>query len=466
MKKVCLVIIDGFGISSNRNDPGDATKSCKFIKKLIENEKYVELHASGNWVGIANGIAGNSEVGHLTLGSGRIIEQSILEIPKLYNSGELQRLIMNLPKLSKRIHLVGLLSDGRVHSDYLHVEYIGNSLPEDCEVFIHAISDGIDTQPRTFGIFFGKFTNIVSVSGRYFAMDRDKNWDRTQMSFDMMTKGQVKEFSIDRLYSENIEDEFIEPTLIKSERINPEDTVILFNIRADRMKQIYSKFKEYCTTYTLVEYELDDPNAIVRPKEIKNTLSKWLEVNHKNQAHIAETEKYAHVTYFFNGGKEVKQSNEKWLIVPSPRTKLFSLTPGTSMKQVIEKLVNCINDGFDFIVSNLAATDLVAHTGDLEKTIEACSILDNLIETVYLICIERGYTLLITADHGNSECMIKDGQVSKSHTTNKVPFIAINTELKIEMREHYSLRDVAPTVLKVLNIHPPEEMSGCSILID
>ena len=462
MPKVCLIIIDGFGISKYQT--GNSTQVCKFIWNLMKTEKSVELHASGKWVGIVDGVAGNSEVGHLTLGSGRVIEQSLLKIPRLYHNGELKQLISNLPKISKRVHLVGLLSDGKVHSDYNHVKYITNSLPEQHEIFIHAISDGIDTLPKTFKKFFNKFSNIASVSGRYFSMDRDQNWMRIQKSFDMMTKGIMQNFDIDKLYADGIHDEFIEPVLIGEERIEPADTVILFNFRADRMRQLYSKFKEYCITYTLTDYELDDPNSIIKTESIENSLSKWLEIHQKNQVHIAETEKYAHVTYFFNGGKEIKQENEHWIIVNSPKTESFVRTPGTSMKEVIDETVKHIHQGFDFIVANLAAPDLVGHTGDLEKTTESCSILDNLIQNVYKSCLQNGYTLLLTADHGNSECMIYEGDVNKSHTTNKVPFIVINSELKVEIREEYSLKDVAPTILKILNLPKPKEMTGCSIL--
>lgn len=463
MAKVCLIIVDGFGIS--KNGIGDATDGCEFIKTLKDFEIVTEMHASGKWVGVIDGMSGNSEVGHFTIGSGRINKQNIVKINEMYESGEFNSLINSLPKLSRRIHLIGLLSNGSVHSHASHVQYLIDSLSKNHDIFIHAISDGIDTPQKNFGQFLKHYQkDIVSISGRYFAMDRNKNYNRTQKAFNVMTRGKVEEFDLEKIYSEGIPDELIEPVLIKNERILPEDTVIFFNLRADRMRQLYALMKEYCTAYTMVEYELNDPNSIIKTENIENTLARWLEVNGKTQAHIAETEKYAHVTYFLNGGKEVCQKNEKWIVVESPKVENFSLTPGTSMSHCIDKAEECINCGVDFIVVNLAAPDLVGHTGDLIKTREACKIMDDQVKRIYKKCYSSNYAMVLTADHGNSECMIKNDEICKSHTDNMVPFVVANTKMKIIERKDYSLQDVAPTVLTIMGISKPDGMTGCSVI--
>lgn len=460
MTKICLVIIDGFGLSEN--EKGNAANKSHFINYLMTKNDYLEIFASGEYVGLPCGNSGNSEVGHMAIGTGRVVYQSLLMIENAFRSGELKSQILKILNKSKNIHLFGMISDGGIHSHLDHLKYLIECVPKEYNVFVHAIADGIDVPPHTFKKFLSSFDNIVSISGRYYAMDRDNNEERTEKVFKMFTTPINDECDniIDKISLNNIADEYIEPSLLKNHPILPEDTVILFNFRADRMKQIYQKLKNYCTVYTITEYEDNDPNAIIKKQIVENTLPEVLSKNNKTQSHIAETEKYAHVTYFLNGGREKQHENEKWVLVPSPKVDNFTLAPETSMEKVTDKCIEDINNNIDFIVINLAGPDLVGHTGDYDKTVISVQVMDDQIKRIYDKAIENDYVLIITSDHGNSEQMILNGEVCKSHTSNKVLFMILNSEKSIISKRKASLIDIAPTVLKLMAIEFPSEMTG------
>lgn len=465
MALVCLVIIDGYGISETTE--GNATVASHFIQKLKKSNDCLEIFAHGEYVGLPAGNMGNSEVGHLTIGLGKTVEQSLLMINRAFESGELGRSLKNLKLSNGKIHLIGMISDGGIHSHRDHLQFILECLPSKEDIFVHAISDGIDVPPGTFLSYTKPFNNIVSISGRYFAMDRDKNHERTDKVFKTLTTpkyGLTNEEDMAGLISNSEGDEFIEPILLRNEPILADSTVIFFNFRADRMRQLYNRMKNFCKVYTITEYEDGDPNAILKKPRVGTTLSEWISKHEKTQAHIAETEKYAHVTYFFNGGRETKYINEEWFVVPSPKVSNFVLTPGMAMKEVVDKCSECIEKQYDFIVVNLAAPDLLGHTGDFSKTVEAISIMDDQVSRLYKKAVEKNYVLVLTADHGNSEQMILNGEVCKSHTTNKVLFMAINTHMKLVGHDDASLRDIAPTICKLMGIPIPEEMAGTSLL--
>lgn len=461
MKNVCFVIIDGYGIAENSE--GDATIESCFINKMKLSNKHLSLFAHGEFVGLQQGMIGNSEVGHMTIGSGRVIEQSFVLINKAYETGELKSKIQKLPLLNRKIHLIGMLSDAGIHSHIDHLKYILNCMPKTQEVFIHAISDGIDVPGGTVRSFVESFDNVASVSGRYFAMDRDKNFDRLEKFTKMLTSGTVIK-KLDDVLSTSTADEFIEPTLLKEAIISENDIALLFNFRADRMIQLYDKLKTICSTYTLVEYKENDPNALIKRMKVKNTLSECISATGMSQAHIAETEKAAHVTYFFKGGNRQVFKNEDLFIFQSPRVSTFAEAPATAMKEVADKCIECMKMNYNFIVINLAGPDLVGHSGDFEKTVESVSIMDAQFERIYKNCLDLNFALVITADHGNSEQMLLNGKVCKSHTRNKVLFLPLNTGRQVINKKNASLQDVAPSILMLMDIKQPDEMTGASLL--
>lgn len=463
MKNVCLAIIDGFGVSKTRSS-SDATTEAEFLKQLAQNAQHHEIFAHGEYVGLLESMTGNSEVGHMTIGAGRVVDQAIKRINDAYKTGKLRSAVSRIPSMSRRVHLIGIASDAGIHGHIDHFRYVAECITPRHQVFMHAIADGIDVPPSTAGAFISRLENVVSVTGRYYAMDRDKNWDRTERTFEMMTQGRQKRFDIREVYDKGICDEFIEPTLIMQEHIEPSDTVIMLNYRADRARQLCSMLSSHCVVYTLTPYEDFSDRALLCHRDVKNTLSECISKRGMTQAHIAETEKYAHVTYFFNGGKELQLRNEHRLVVPSPKVPSFALAPGTSMAGVADKCIESMRSGVQFIVANFAAPDLVGHTGDLGKTREAVRAMDRQIERVFVECVARDYALVVTGDHGNAEQMMLGGNVCKSHTCNMVSLIMANTDKKLVPRRDASLRDIAPTVLKILGIPVPEEMTGLSLL--
>lgn len=465
MKKVCLVIIDGFGIAADE-DGKDATTCAAYIKWLTHNCFFSRLRASGRYVGLPENTVGNSEVGHMTIGTGRVVTQEYLRINEAYAKGEFQQRLAELsPSFTNRVHIVGLLSDGGVHSHVDHLQHLIACIPADRSVFVHAVADGRDTAPKSFARYSAVFDSIVSVAGRYYTMDRDHNEDRVERAFAMMTSGHAAEFNLDALYRSGVTDEFIEPVLIKQETIGQNDTVIFFNFRADRMREIVGHFGGFPHVYTMTEYGAGVGQAIFRPPVIINALPEWLSHCGATQAHIAETEKYAHVTYFFSGGNEQQNEGETRIMVKSPRVGNFDEQPGTAMADSARSCIEMIKKSTDFVVVNLAGPDLVGHTGHYERTMEAVRVADSLVHEIHEECKTHGYILLVTADHGNAEQMVSGNEMCKRHTANRVPLIIAGAACRFTVEEEHGLADVAPTILDLMELEIPREMTGRSLVV-
>ncbi|MEZ7891209.1 MAG: 2,3-bisphosphoglycerate-independent phosphoglycerate mutase [Candidatus Wallbacteria bacterium] len=517
-KKVMLVILDGFGYSESAD--GNAIRSAKtnFISRIYEKKEFpfTLIKTSGMAVGLPEGQMGNSEVGHTNIGAGRVVYQDFTLINKeiedgsFYKNEAINSAINNAKKNNTDLHLLGLISDGGVHSHINHVfailelcKKIGHN-----KVFVHAFMDGRDTSPNS-GVNYLKqletkmreigVGEIATVCGRYYAMDRDKRWDRVKLAYDMLTLGEgekVAKADIEKMmkncYANNETDEFIKPKVICGDGHTPltsiksNDSVIFFNFRADRTRQMSTAlnksredFKEferkaitenlYFVTMTQYDEKYTFPVAY-KPRVLKNILGEIISKNGLKQLRIAETEKYAHVTYFFNGGEEKVFEGEERALIPSPKVATYDLKPEMSAYEVTEELLKQIEKNkFDLIVLNYANCDMVGHTGIIPaaqkavETIDAC--LPRIIEKFQQVC---GGTVLVTADHGNSEKMI-DYETRKpftEHTTFEVPFIVFEKDgFKGKLREGGKLCDIAPTILKLMNIEKPAEMEGSSLIV-
>lgn len=488
MGAVCLVVIDGWGYSSNRRGNAILNSSCSNIDTLIRKYGCRLVYAHGEYVGILEGQAGNSEVGHLTIGAGRVVEQDICTIKRAACTKELK---CRLDKAGLtnvgRLHFVGLVSDGGVHSDMDILE----SLLLECRtrsqsIFVHFISDGRDTAPRSFEKYYVDLERfmeknmcgrIASVCGRYYAMDRDCRHERTDKAYNMMVgiggkdtlqphyKLEDLDLGLDALKS----DEMLKPKLVAADgAIGESDTVFMFNYRADRMRQLAKKFIGRNPTFTLTEYDKAfDAVVVFRREAVSSTLSEAISVRNVLQTHIAESEKKAHVTYFLNGGREEPFPGEKRVIVPSPSVNQYSETPQMSMEDVCRHVLDELDACTPFVVCNLAAPDMVGHTGDYKATCLAVEATDRVIGKIHAGCERSGHTLIVTADHGNCEVMIDSrGTVVTKHTDSKVPLIVCDERARVEgiLDTDLSLRDVAPTVLDYMEIEKPASMTGTSVV--
>lgn len=489
--KICLIVLDGWGHNLKPKQK-DAIQdaNCKNMRFLSKKYLSYLIHASGKYVGLHEGCMGNSEVGHLTIGSGRVVKQNIILIDEAFSSGSIKENLRSLIALNKkRLHLIGLVSDGGIHSHVNHLIGLINTLSKNFEeIFVHCISDGRDTAPYAFTEYLdciltncldSQNYSIASVGGRFYAMDRDNNEDRINKYFNTLTSEKefdnIKNYIKDQ-YNKGYNDENIVPALFSTKgRIQKDDLILFFNFRADRMRQITKKFiNEKYNLFTFTEYEKGlTQNVIFKPSKVINTLSDILEKNGIEQVHIAETEKYAHVTYFFNGGTEKKHKFEDRKIVESKKVKSFAENPKMSSENIANEVITSITENKQFIVANFAAPDMVGHTGDYNATVKAVECVDDQIGKIYNQCLLHNYVLIITADHGNAEIMFDEIQnlVSKKHTSNKVPFIVTipkertknNTDWDYE-NSKYSLADVAPTILSLFGIEPPQEFTGKPIV--
>jgi 2,3-bisphosphoglycerate-independent phosphoglycerate mutase len=504
---VMLIILDGFGIG--RAYEGNAVKLSKTpnIDKLFEQYPNTTLEASGLAVGLPDGQMGNSEVGHLNIGSGRIIYQDLTKITKSIEDGdffdkkEFLAAIENAKKNNSRIHLMGLVSSGGVHSHNSHLYALLELMKKHDfnNVYIHGILDGRDVPPTS-----GKedvkeliekideigVGRIATISGRYYAMDRDKRWDRIKLAYDAFTLGKGKEsnnplIAIENSYDEGITDEFIIPTVIKEKgepvgTIDSGDSVIFFNFRPDRARQITRAFvdKEFDgferekivdTFYvTMTEYDktIENVHAVYTDEAPKNTLGEYISNKGLAQLRIAETEKYAHVTFFFNGGIEEPYENEDRALIPSPKVATYDLQPEMSAIEVKNEVLNRLNmDKYDLIILNFANPDMVGHTGIVPATVKAIETVDTCLGEIIELLAKKGGKALITADHGNAEMLINetDGSPITSHTSNKVPLILVGVE-DVKLQEGI-LADLAPTILELIGLEKPEEMTGKSLVI-
>ena len=489
--------MDGVGI--RKEDYGNAVRTAKtkVLDNLLKYYPHSLLNASGTDVGLPKGQMGNSEVGHTNIGAGRVVYQPLelisseIRNKKLYDNENINEVLNHVKENNSKLHLLGLLSDGGVHS---HIEHLFGLLDMCKEigvtnVYIHIFTDGRDTLP-TSGIEFVRklkkkldklgFGTIASISGRYYAMDRDNNWNRIKKEYDVIVNGlgrvktDVEEYIKDS-YKKDITDEFIKPMLIdKSGIISNNDGLITFNFRPDRLRELFTaitntKFNEFphkkfrnikLVTMMPVSDDVKCKNAYNHQK-LDNTLGEYLSSKGLKQLRKAETEKYAHVTYFFDGGVERDLKGTDRILIPSPKVATYDLMPEMSAYKITDKLLE-VMDNYDFVVLNFANGDMVGHTGVFDATVKAVEVVDECVGKIYNKALEIGATLVVTADHGNSDYMIDDNKnIITSHSTSRVPFIITDTNYKLK---NGKLADIAPTILDLMEIKIPKEMTGDSLI--
>ena len=497
MKKIVLCIMDGVGIREEKY--GNAVKSAdtKNLDYLFNTYPHSLLHASGTLVGLPEGQMGNSEVGHLNIGAGRIVYQPLelisnsIRSKEIYDNDNINSVINHVKENNSRLHLLGLLSDGGIHSHINHLFGLLDVIKDKGvnEVYIHVFTDGRDTSPVSGVNYIKKLQNklndinigkIATVSGRYYSMDRDNNWDRIRKSYDVLVNGLGKinpniiEY-MEASYKKDITDEFIKPMLIdKNGIIRENDGLLVFNFRPDRLRELFKTvtnpdFNEFphktfknikLVTMMPVSDEVICTNAFSHQK-LDNTLGEYLSTKGIKQLRIAETEKYAHVTYFFDGGVEKDLKDCDRILIPSPKVATYDLKPEMSAYEITDKLLNII-DKYDLVILNFANGDMVGHTGDFDATVKAVEVVDECVGKIYKKIKELNGLLLVTADHGNSDYMLdEEGNVVTSHSTSLVPFIITDKNIKLKDGK---LADIAPTILDLMDITIPSEMNGESLI--
>ena len=487
-KKAILCILDGFGLG----DPTfkyNAVYSANppNIMRFIKQYPHSSLKTSGSFVGLPDGQMGNSEVGHTILGSGRTVLQDLPRIDKSIKNGsifenkEITWAIKHLISNKKTIHIVGLFSEGGVHSHYSHIIEIANYFAKfDCQVRLHLITDGRDVPPKDFeqnGKHLLKSLNtkikISTISGRFFAMDRDKKLERTKKATDAILNGiSTKSFDNISNFIQDQEDEFIEPTILdKYTGVEQGDIILFSNFRSDRSRQICNEFlqsdkieKLICMTEYSQEILNHEKSAVLFKKEtIINTISEVLSKLGLSHLKIAETEKYAHITFFLNGGNELPFRGEDRILIQSPKVETYDLKPEMSLPEVERQLISNINRGYKMIILNIANCDMVGHTGNFEAAKKAILAVDKFLGTLENLAKEEEYEVFITADHGNIEKMFDEqsGEKHTQHTTLDVPFFCLNKDVFLT---DGSLQDVAPTLLAIMEIKVPDEMTGKNLI--
>ncbi len=501
-KPVLLCILDGWGLGDEK-DPQNAIARAKTpnYDRILKQYPFSRLETSGLAVGLPEGQIGNSEVGHMTIGAGRVIFQDLVRINNSLKNSELAKnpdltaLIADLKQSGKVAHLCGLFSDGGVHAHLDHIIFLANLLAENgVKVLIHAFLDGRDVAQKSALKFYDEFVakinknvEIATVSGRYYAMDRDLKWDRVKLAYDAIIEGKAPCFSgfqevINEAYENDIFDEFVKPAILKNYNgAKDGDALIFCNFRADRARQISQalidpEFKEFLAhkinfshklALTSYSESLDRfYKVIFKSQKITNSLPEVLANQGLTQLRIAETEKYAHVTFFFSCGKEQEMSGESRILVPSPNVATYDLMPEMSCGEVGKNLAKAIeSQEFDFIVVNYANPDMVGHSGDLNASIKACQAIDEQIGMLEKVIIANDGALLISADHGNIECMEDEsGNPHTSHTVNLVPFILISSDAQEFSLQDGNLSDIAPTILDLMKLEKPSEMTGLSLI--
>ena len=506
-KKALLMILDGWGIGDRQKDDVISQTPTPYWDYLMANYPHSELQASGENVGLPDGQMGNSEVGHLNIGAGRIVYQDLVKINRACADGsirqnkEIQAAYSYAKEQGKSIHLMGLTSNGGVHSSLDHLFTLCD-IAKDYGIsntFIHCFMDGRDTDPRSGKGFIQQLTDhcaqsagtVASIIGRFYAMDRDKRWERVKTAYDLLVKGEGRKAddmvkAMQESYDEEVTDEFIKPIVNSTVdgTIKEGDVVIFFNYRNDRAKEL---------TIVLTQQDMPEQGMMTIPnlqyfcmtpydasfkgvhilfdkENVQNTLGEYLSNEGKSQLHIAETEKYAHVTFFFNGGVEEPNAGEDRILVPSPKdVPTYDLKPQMSCPEVCEKLVEAIKSGkYDMIIANFANPDMVGHTGVIPAAVKAIEVVDHAVGEVVDAIKEVGGQMMIVADHGNADMMInyETGEPWTAHTTNPVPFILINSNPNWKLREGGALCDIAPTLLQMMEIPQPEEMSGKSLIVE
>jgi 2,3-bisphosphoglycerate-independent phosphoglycerate mutase len=502
---LALIILDGFGYASEREGNAIAQAEMPYYRELLEKYPHTLLQASGECVGLPAGVMGNSNVGHLCLGAGRVLRTDVERINHEIKTGSffhnlaLNAAIENAVKHDRALHLMGLVSDGLVHSSQEHA-YALLRLAKEREVrrvYVHCFLDGRDTPPESADRYIALMQDkcreigvgeIASLCGRYYAMDRDKRWERIELAYKLLVDGEGERATdavaaIKKSYERGVTDEFLEPVVITRAdgapvgTIQDGDSIIFFNFRADRARQITSAlavpgFDDFATPnrphthfVCFSVYDKTYPLPVAFPPELpRNILASVFAAHEVNNFRLAETEKYAHVTYFFNGGTEREFPHENRLLVPSPKVATYDLMPEMSAFKITDKFLRALDDReTDVFVVNFANPDMVGHTGKLDKTIEACQYVDTCLGWITKAMKSAKGTILITADHGNAELMIdpKTGEPHTAHTTNPVPFLLIDEDsLGVKLRAEGALEDVAPTMLGLLGIDQPVEMTG------
>jgi 2,3-bisphosphoglycerate-independent phosphoglycerate mutase len=504
MRKVLLVILDGWGHSDFEGPPGkgNAVEQAEVptFRRLYCDRPRTRLACSGADVGLPAGQMGNSEVGHLNLGAGRIVHQDIARIDAAIADGTfadhlgLSGLVERLAERDGVLHVIGLMSDGGVHSHLRHFEALTDVLPEAVPLHVHCLTDGRDTSPHGGAGFLREVDDLCSrsdlwkvatVTGRYFAMDRDKRWDRTQRAYDLIVKGESESWAtgvdfLEDSYARNVTDEFVPPTGIRGvgERgIRPQDAVLMLNFRADRMRQLVEaltlpRFEAFergaeppAEMVTMTEYEPDLPVSVAfEPQDVRMGLSEVVSSHGLSQLKTAETEKYAHVTYFFNGGEERPFAGEDRTLIPSPKVATYDLQPEMSARGVADAVIDGIRGGqYDFILVNFANADMVGHTGSIPAAIKAVETVDAcLADILRTLDAHPQWVALITADHGNCEKMLDEhGNMHTAHTTEPVDLIVYDPQdAPARLASSGRLSDVAPTVLAYMGIEQPQQMTG------
>lgn len=493
MKKVLLCVLDGVGLSKIKDGNALINANKPNIDYLMKEYPNKGINASGTFVGLPDGQMGNSEVGHLTIGAGRIIYQSLelinraIKDESFYSNESFLNAIRHAKENNSKLHIMGLLSDGGVHSHINHIKALLKLCKKEdfSNVYFHIFTDGRDTFKESSILYIDDLNNeinelgigkICTISGRYYAMDRDKRWDRLKKCYDVIVNNtgnkcdNYKKYITDS-YEKGITDEFIEPVIIdETGKIEENDSIIWANFRPDRAIQILRSLvdpnfdgfdrKIFNNLYlTTMMYVSDDVKSDIAFKKeiIDNTLGIYLSKLGKKQLRIAETEKYAHVTYFFDGGRDLDLNLCDRVLIPSPKVATYDLKPEMSAREITSNLLEKMDNNYDFIFLNFANGDMVGHTGNYDMTKKAIETIDEMIGKLYKKCVEDEYLFIITADHGNAEEMIdKNGNVVTSHTTNLVPFIVTDKNLNIDNVN--KLSDIAPFVLNYMNLNLPDEM--------
>ena len=508
-KPTVLMILDGYGLNEKTEGNAIAQAKTPVMDGLMKDYPYVKGYASGLAVGLPDGQMGNSEVGHLNMGAGRIVYQELTRITKEIEDGDFFKNealldgMKNVKENNSALHLYGLLSDGGVHSHITHLYgLLEMAKKEGIEnVYVHCFLDGRDTAPTSGKGFVEELEakmkeigvgQIASISGRYYAMDRDNRWDRVEKAYNALTKGEGETAAsavaaLDASYAKDVTDEFFVPTVITKDgkpvaTVNDNDTIIFFNFRPDRAREMTRAFcadefdgfdrgaRKNVTYICFTEYDVTIPNKEVAFKkvELKNTFGQFLAANGLKQARIAETEKYAHVTFFFNGGVEEPNEGEDRILVKSPKVATDDLQPEMSAPEVCDKLCTAIrSDKYDVIIINFANPDMVGHTGIMEAAVKAVETVDTCVGKAVDALKEVGGQMFICADHGNAEQLVdyETGAPFTAHTTNPVPFILVNADESYTLRENGCLADIIPTLIELMGMKQPEEMTGKSLLI-
>jgi 2,3-bisphosphoglycerate-independent phosphoglycerate mutase len=500
--KALLIILDGWGIGNHTKSDVIFSTPTPYWDSLVKKYPHSQLQASGENVGLPDGQMGNSEVGHLNIGAGRVVYQDLVKINKAIESGSIleNQQIKNAyeyaARTGKAIHFMGLTSTGGVHSSLNHIFALCDIAKhyELKNVFLHCFMDGRDTDPRSGKGFIEAVQDhcaksagtIASIVGRYYAMDRDKRWERVKIAYDLLISGEGKQATdlvaaMQESYDEGVTDEFVKPINNASVdgTIKEGDVVIFFNYRNDRAKELTEVLTQHdlpeqgmhtiagLQYYCMTPYDASfkGVNIIFDKEDVTNTLAQYLSDNHKTQLHIAETEKYAHVTFFFNGGREAPFEGEERILVPSPKVATYDLQPEMSAYEVKDKLVDAIkSEKFDFIVVNYANGDMVGHTGIYSAIEKAVETLDNCLRDTVEAAKAAGYEAIIIADHGNADNAINaDGTPNTAHSLNPVPCVYVTENAGAHIKDG-RLADVAPTILHILGVAQPSEMTGSDLI--